>query len=85
MANKTFRRKSKNIKSRKYKGGAPPGSSDNLRNCKMYWHPTLFGKSKCEENGRDGIPRWKMFDYPGLDRMRKGYRPTLDGKLNVNY
>jgi hypothetical protein len=77
-------RKLKNRKSRKNKkGGATPGSQDNLNNCTRYWH--TFSPSKCYEKGRDGIPRHRMFDYPGLDRMRKGERPTLNGRLNTNY
>ncbi len=83
MATKTFRRKLKNRKSRKYKAGATPGSNDNENNCTRYWH--TFNPSKCYEKGRDGIPRHKMFDYPGLKRMSEGARPTLNGRLNVNY
>lgn len=84
MAIKTFRRKSKNRKSRKYKAGATPGSSENRHNCRTYWNNFPY-QYKCDEKGRDGIPRWKMFDYPGFGRMSKGERPTLNGRLDTNY
>lgn len=76
MPTKTFRKKSRNRKSRKYKGGAKPGSPENLRNCKLYWHPTLIGKSKCHTKNALGLEWWEAYNYPGIQNKMNGKLPT---------
>ena len=61
---------SSGVTSRKFrKGGATPGTEENLKNCENYWHK--FNKKACLEPGDTGTqtPRWKEYNYPGIQRI----------------
>ena len=68
MATRRFRKYRK--QSRKIrKGGAEPGTEENLKNCQNYWHK--FDPDACLKPGDLGTqtPRWKEYNYPGIQRI----------------
>ena len=69
MTTRRFK-KTKKSQSRKFrKGGATPGSEENLKNCQEYWH--WGNKDACLQPGDGGTqtPRWKEYNYPGIQKI----------------